>query len=362
MKRLLLLALLAGCSGGASSAPVVFGAAGPWKEPGYGAMNKRGIELAKEEIDALPERREHPLQIVWKDDEGNGQRASAVAQSFVDSLPIVGVVGHVTSGAMVAAAQVYDGHLAAVATTASSPALTGISRWAFRVMPSDSTNGIDIAKFAGRLGRRRAAILYENNAYGRGLSDSFRRAFAGDIVSIDPIGEGKDQSFEPFVSYYRQQRPDVVFVAGTDASGRAFLREARRQQLTADLMGGDGWSGVSVDTALAQGVYAGVPFTAQDPRPEAQQFVAAFRRKFNGMIPDNNAALAYDATKLLYEAAKGGATRAQVRDRLAALSADQPYKGVTGSIYFRADGDPVGKSVVMTRIDNGVLRVAEGAR
>jgi branched-chain amino acid transport system substrate-binding protein len=263
---------------------------------------------------------------------------------------------------MVAAAQVYDGHLPAVATTATSPALTGISRWAFRVSASDSTNGIDIAQFAARLGRKRAAILYENNTYGRGLADAFRRGFAGQVVSMDPIAEGKDQAFEPFVSFFKVQKPDVVFVAGTDQSGLAFLKEARRQQLSADLIGGDGWSGLSVDTVRSQGIYAGVPFAAQDPRPEAQRFVAAFAKKF-AMPPDNNAALAYDATRLLYQATlEAGADRARIRDYLASLTEATAFKGVTGAIYFRPDGDPVGKGVVMTRIDRGALRIAEVPR
>jgi hypothetical protein len=34
---------------------------------------------------------------------------------------------------------------------------------------------------------------------------------------------------------------------------------------------------------------------------------------------------------------------------------------VTGSIRFRIDGDPVGKSIVMTRVRNGELLV-EGAK
>jgi branched-chain amino acid transport system substrate-binding protein len=352
--------MLAACSRGASSS-VTFGAAGPWKQ-GYGQMNRRGIELAVQEINALPERQDHPLRIVWEDDEGDGQKATKIAQAFVDSSDIAAVIGHVNSGAMVSAAQVYDGHLAAVATTATSPALTGISPWAFRVISSDSTNGIDIARFANRLGLTRAAILYENNTYGRGLSDAFRRGFAGQVISMDPIAEGGDQPFEAYVSYFRQRRPDVVFVAGTDASGLAFLKEVRRQHLAVDLMGGDGWSGLSVDTVRSQGVFAGVPFTAQDPRPEAQRFVAAFRAKFK-MPPDNNAALAYDATKLLYQATREvGTDRGKIRDYLASRSEETAFKGVTGSIYFRPDGDPVGKNVVMTRIDHGVLRVAEGAR
>lgn len=352
--------LLVACARGTSPS-VTFGAAGPWKQ-GYGLMNRRGIELAVEEINARPERLDHPVRIVWEDDDGDGQKASKIAQQFVDSTNIVAVIGHVNSAAMVAAAQVYDGHLAAVATTATTPALTGISPWAFRVISSDSANGVDIAAFANQLGLKRAAILYENNSYGRGLSDSFRRGFSGEVVSMDPIGEDGAQSFEPYVSFYKLRTPDVVFVAGTDASGLAFLKEVRRQQLAVDLIGGDGWSGLSVDTARAQGVFAGVPFTSQDPRPEAQRFVQAFERKF-ALTPDNNAALAYDATYLLYQASqKVGGNRKKIRDYLASLTEASAFKGVTGAIYFRPDGDPVGKSVVMTRIDHGILRVAGAAK
>ncbi|MBA3670875.1 MAG: amino acid ABC transporter substrate-binding protein [Gemmatimonadaceae bacterium] len=364
MKRLLLLLVIpaagiaAGCSGAGSSSSLSFGAAGPWDQ-GYGAMNRRGVELAQEEINALPERAGKPLNIVFVNDSGSGQVASAVAQHFVDSDSVLAVVGHVNSGAMVAAAQVYNGRLAAVATTASSPALTGISTWAFRVISSDSTNGIGMAQFAARRQRKRAAILFENNTYGRGLAESFRRGFTGEIISIDPIAEGKAQTFEPYVSFYKQRAPDVVFVAGTDESGLEFLKEVRRQQLNVDLIGGDGWSGLNVDTVRSEGVFAGVPFTSQDPRPEAQRFVQAFRKKFN-MSPDHNAALAYDATMLLYQGAKTGRNRAQIRDYLRDLSAESAHKGVTGSIFFKPDGDPASKNVVMTRIEHGVLRVAEG--
>jgi branched-chain amino acid transport system substrate-binding protein len=359
MKRsLLLFGLLLGCSDARGSA-LTFGAAGPWKE-GYGAMNRKGIELAQEEINSRAERSGAPLRIRWQDDEGNGQVASKIAQQFVDSSDVVAVIGHVNSGAMVAAASVYDGRLAAVATTATSPALTGISPWVFRVISSDSANGSGIAKFAASRGRRRAAILYENNTYGRGLADAFRRDFSGQVIGMDPIGEGKDQSLDAYVAYFKERKPDVVFIAGTDASGLAFLREARRQNLDADLMGGDGWSGLSADSVLSQGVYVGVPFTAEDPRPEAQRFVAAFTAKFHER-PDNNAALAYDATMLVYAAARdAGGDRRKIRDYLASLTEATAYKGVTGTIRFRADGDPVSQSLVMTRIDRGVLRVAGG--
>ena len=349
-----MIAVLASCSH--SSRPIVVGAAGPWNEA-YGAMNKMGIDLAVEEINARGGVRHRPLQVIERDDEGQGTKAAQVAADFVANRDIVAVIGHVNSGAMVAAAHVYDGELPAVATTATSPELTGISHWTFRVISSDSANGIALARFADQLGRRRAAIIYENNSYGRGLADSFQKAFAGEIVSIDPIPEGKSD-LEPFVSYYAREKADIVFAAGTDASGLTILREARRQGLTADFLGGDGWTGLVADTALSRGVYVGAPFTAEDPRPEAQSFVRAFRQKY-AQIPDGNAALAYDATRLIAAAIDAvGPDRAKIRDWLAGLDDKDAFHGVTGDIRFQADGDPVGKSFVMTRIENGLLTVA----
>jgi branched-chain amino acid transport system substrate-binding protein len=318
-------------------------------------MNRRGIELAIEQLNARPENRGRRLRVLFRDDEGDAMQAAVIAQSMVDSARVVAVIGHMNSAAMIAAARVYDGHLAAIATTASTPELTGISRWTFRVIPSDSANGLAIARFAMRIGRRRAAILYENNAYGRGLTDAFRRGFKGEVLSVDPIGEGGNQDFEPYVTYFNRLAPDLVFVASTGAPGLAFLREARRQGLRADLIGGDGWSVLNADTSLADGIFVGAPFTAEDERPEARRFVGAFRARY-GLTPDGNAALAYDATLVLADAASHvGADRQRIRDYLAGLATHTGFAGVTGTIAFGPDGDPLGKSIVIARVRDGAL-------
>lgn len=358
-KRLLLLTLLVvGCSR-APSGDIVLGAAGPWDEP-YGRMNRLGIELAVDEINAQPGWRQHPLRVIFRNDSGDGVKATAIAKQFLDSADVLAVIGHVNSGAMVAAARVYDQGLPAVATTASSPALTGISRWTFRVISSDSMNGLTIGRFMSQKGDRRAAILYENNTYGRGLADAFRRGFSGEVLSIDPIAEGAQQDFEPYVTWFRRNNPDVVFVAGTGNSGEAFLREARRQRLSVDFAGGDGWTVLASDTALAEGVYVGAPFSAADTRADARRFVSAFEDRYHE-TPDGNAALAYDATKLLARAAVVAGTREGIRDYLAHLSEGSAFPGVTGNIYFASTGDPLGKSIVMTRLHRGAL-VVEDAR
>ncbi len=339
-----------------SSGPVYIGAAGPWGEA-FGRMNKQGIDLALAEINERGGVDGRPLRLIERDDQGDGSKAASIAAEFVANRSIVGVIGHVTSGAMMAAAPVYDHGLAAIATTASSPDLSGISTWAFRVIPSDSANGLAMARFATARGFQRAAILFENNSYGRGLAESFRRGYTGEVVAMDPIPSDGRSSLEPYVSYLRTRGPDLVFVAGTDASGRAFLREARRQLLDASFMGGDGWTPLAGDTVIAEGAFVGAPFSAQDPRSEAQRFVRAYRERYHE-DPDGNAALAYDATMLLARAIEeAGPSRSGIREWLVRLGTTEPHPGVTGSISFRETGDVVGRGVVMTRIRSGALAV-----
>ncbi|HSA55288.1 MAG TPA: ABC transporter substrate-binding protein [Gemmatimonadaceae bacterium] len=342
------------CSGDAT--PIQIATAGPWSES-FGLMNKRGIDLALEEINAQGGVRGRPLRALVRDDQADGSRAASIAGELLANRDVIGVVGHVTSGAMMAAARVYDGGLPAIATTASTPDLSGISPWVFRVISSDSANGITIARFVTSVGARRAAILYENNSYGRGLAEAFRRSFAGQVITIDPIPSDARADYEPYVSWLRTRAPDVVFVAGTDGSGLGILRAARRVGLTSRFIGGDGWASIVSDTVAAEGAYVATPFTAQDPRATAQRFVAAFRARYQ-LEPDGNAALAYDATMLLARAIEeAGPSRTKVRDWLATLDEREPFAGVTGPISFHESGDVVGKGVVVTRVRAGAMLV-----
>ena len=342
------------CARGAGGT-VFLGAAGPLGNAN-GDANMKGFQLALDEINAAPGQ-SIKFDKVIRDDSAKGDRAANVAQEFVNDPRIVAVVGHVNSGTMMAAARVYDGHLPAVATSATSPSLSGISKWAFRVIPSDSLNGLNVAAHMNKLGKKRAMVLYENNSYGRGLADSFRRGFTGEIVGMDPVSDQAGEDLEPFVTWLKQKQVDLVFVAGTAASGLGFLKEARRQQITAALAGGNGWA-VLVSDPLAEGAYFPTPFNPADTRPEVQAFVAAYRKKY-GDVPNAYAALAYDATKLVAQAVeKVGPDRVKVRDYLANLP--EPYRGVTGAISFAPNGDPKDKSMVLGRIHDKAIVTEAG--
>lgn len=347
--------LAAACS--RRPAEYVIGVAGP-QTAAYGIQNQHGVDLAVDEINRAGGIDGVPLRTIVRDDHASGADAARIAGEFVANDRILAVVGHAGSGAEVAAARVYDrGHLVAVATTPSSPDLTGISPWVYRMITSDSVNGVILARFADtlreRLGRTpRAGILYHNDAYGRGLMEAFRRSFRGTIVNADPLGPG--EPLEPFVTFYKQVHPDVILVASDEDIGIAFLREARRQNLDAVFLGGDGWQGVVVDSS-SQGAYIGTPFTAQSPDSAAHRFAASFRARF-GTYPDAHAALAYDATRLVARAlAASGGTRSGVRRYIERLSAKHPFNGLAGPVWFNAGNDPARATFRMTRVEHGLL-------
>ena len=337
--------VFAACSTGRS--PYTIGAAGPW-QLAEGRSTRLGIALAVNEINDAGGIDGHPLAVREADDEADGVKAATIARTFVDDAAVSAVVGHVTSEAMVAAARVYDGHLSAVATAASSSDLTDLTRWTFRVVASDSVNGLESARYASRLGRRRVAILYENTSYGRGLADAFRRGFVGEIVTFDPIAADTPYA-ELFAAYVRARQPDLVFVAGAAASGLALITEARRQRVQADFMGGEGWSALALHPEVTEGVYVATAFTPTDPSADARKFVAAFRAANAGTAPDAHAALAYDATRVVAAAlAAVGPNRERVREWLALF--DSPVAGATGPIQFLRSGDPASRRMTMTRV------------
>lgn len=321
-------------------------------------MTQRGIELAIDEINTAGGIGGVPVKVSFRDDEADGARAVTIANEFVNNSEILAVVGHVNSAAMLAASRIYDGQLTAIATTASSADLSGVSPWVFRVISSDSLNGVTLARFASQVGGeaaalRRVSILYENDTYGRGLAVAFRRAFRGTVVSFDPISESIPDA-EPFVSYLKMKQPGIVFVAGREASALKILREAKRQEFNAVFIGGDGWQGIISDTVAAEGVFVGTSFNAEDASPAVAKFVRAFEAKYRTR-PDAFAALAYDATRLAAHAIrKRGRSREGVRSYLASLDATTAFAGVTGPVYFNR-GDPIGMGFRVAQVVGGAL-------
>jgi branched-chain amino acid transport system substrate-binding protein len=348
------MALLAavGCK---ERAPILIGAATSLDEADPSEDNTRGIRLAVDEANSAGGVLGRRIQLVINQDQGLGEQAVRVARGFVANERIIAVVGHTSSIAMLAAVPVYDGTLAAVSPVATSPQLTGISPWVFRVAPSDSALGADQARLFYARGWRRAAILYANDAWGRGLSDAFTTAFAalgGTVTSHDPVTD-ETTDFDLFLRAYERTRPDVVMVICSTVSGTAFVKAAAASHLRAQVIGSDGWPASIAREPAAEGVAWPTIFSSADTQGVAMHFRRAFIAR-HGYEPDAFAALGYDATLMVLEAIRrGGTTRDGVRRALA--DTGTLIMGATGPISFRR-GDRTGSVGGLLRVVKGQLK------
>jgi branched-chain amino acid transport system substrate-binding protein len=360
---------LASCS--RSSSPIVIGLAGPFSQP-RGVAMQRAAELAVQEINARGGvgggGRQLELRIA--DDSGRPDVAIRVAQALADDPAVVAVVGHLTSGTSLAAGRVYGSGrrpVVMVSPSASSPDLSGLSPYVFRVCPSDLSHGAQLAHYARqRLGARRAGIIYLDDDYGRGLRVSFGSEFrrlGGVVVEEDPY-LAATESLEPYLSRIRGAGGVDVLMLATERGGAELaLRDMGRIGASWPAIGGDALTGIEAAGGLAEGVRLSSAYLPDRPGERNAVFVAAYARAHEGQRPDHRGAGAYDIVQLLARAfADAGTDRRAVRDYLAGIGTDLPaYDGVTGAIAFDARGDVPAKPVVIGAVRGGRL-VTEGAQ
>jgi len=360
-----LLTLAAACG---RQTPVRIGLAGPFSEA-RGTSMRLAAELAVSEINAAGGLRGRPVELVILDDSATSARAVTVARELVADPSVVAVVGHLTSGATLAAAPIYGGPdpVTVISPSASSPLLSEAGPWVFRVCPTDAAHGTRLAEWAREhVGARRAAMMYTNDDYGRGVRDEFTSAFTaldGQVVTNDPYLDDLP-SFAPYLERLRQRGGAGVLVIAGDRDGAARIL-ATREQLGLDLtvLGGDGIAGIEQLGSLAEGVFISTAYLADQPGEANATFVQAYRAATGGMIPDHRGAGTYDAIGLIAAAVEAvGTSRQRVRDYLAGVGTERPaFEGVTGRIVFDEHGDVPNKSITIGVVRSGVLRSADGS-
>lgn len=344
--------------------PVVFGLAAPLDET-YGVSTRLGADLAVAQLNAGGGIEGRRVALKAVNDFADRERAIPASQELASDPAVVAVVGHVNSSTTVAAAPSYDGRVAAIATSATSPQISTLSPWIFRIASSDSANGIALARYAQEISQR-PAILYANDEYGRGLATSFAaglRAEGSAPLSSNPYME-ESPRFRPYLERMRSRGVDLVFLAGLETGAAEAIREARALGLDARFIGGDGVEGLRDMGGDFDGTLVGLLFHAE-ANPRAGAFAAAYRAAYS-REPDSFAATAYDAVMLLARAVGAvGADREQIRDYLAGVGraeGSEAFEGVTGTIRFDVNGDPTGKEFAVGVIQNGEIRLAGSER
>jgi branched-chain amino acid transport system substrate-binding protein len=350
---------------------VTFALAGPLREE-YGIATKQGADLAVKEINAAGGIDGRTLVLLPKDDGADKHTAISIAAELVRNPEVVALAGPVNSGTTIAAAPIYNGEadsvpgtLPGLATTATSPDVSRLGDWTFRVASSDSANAVALAAAARQLSAS-VAVMYTNDDYGRGLAGAFRDALVksgGTVAEYDPFSDST-ADFSPYLRRMQMRGVQLVFIAGLDAAGAKIIEQARGLGMQARFIGGDGLVPLSTKGPLFEGTLVGLLYHPSAGE-RAQAFATAFRAAYR-KEPDPFAAAAYDAVMLLAAAARAnGPTREGIQRYLHTLGRPggaPAFEGATGQIRFDEHGDPLQKAFAVGTIQNGTIQLTRGTR
>lgn len=324
--------------------------------PGYESI-VRGLEMAVERLNESGN-----TKFRLRSPNKGSTSAVQVAQQLRDDASVIGVVGHPESGNSIETVPVYadaehggKNAVVAISPTASSPRLSGISPWFFRVAPSDD----DAARFVARwvldsLGARRAAVIYRNDSYGRDWSATFADTYikaGADVVSRDPYLSDITE-WDAYAQLLAKLKPDVLLFPGDALDAVEMLQALRSANVKLEFIGGDGTEGMR-DSSVSEGArYVTFFDLASVTTEEGRTFSRRYKEKYH-QDPDMFAAMSYDAALAIGRSVQRGATsRNAVRLSLEKLSAKgaEAIDGVNGRIAFEKNHDIAGRSVVITTI------------
>ncbi|MCB1032418.1 MAG: ABC transporter substrate-binding protein [Acidobacteria bacterium] len=140
----------------------------------WGVNSERGIRLAAEHINAAGGIEGRPIELLVRDSECKPETAVAVLKEWIQGRKVPAVLGAICSSDVLAMAPLAEkGEVVLLSTGASNPAISDAGSFIFRNWPSDRVQGHLSADYAVAQGYQRVAILYVDNAYGRGLDEVF---------------------------------------------------------------------------------------------------------------------------------------------------------------------------------------------
>lgn len=337
----------------------------------YGSVMANSVELAVELRNSKGNiLDDYTLATEILDNKSDLTESSSVATRLVSNDKLVGIVGAATTGAAQAEIPVInEAGVPAILPAATGDGITladdkSVLEYLFRVCFADAYQGTAGADYVfNELGAKKVAVLTDQATdYAQGLEASFKKQFeslGGEIVASESFQSG-DTDFSATLTTLLVQDFDVLYIPGYYTEVGLIIKQARELGITAPIVGGDGYaSDTLVELAGAENVndvYYTAHFSPKSEEKDVQDFLAAYREKYNAEA-DSFAALSFDATNLLIDAIeRAGSTNREAVAK--AIAETTSFDGVTGTFSIDKDHNPV-KPVTMIKLTNGEIESAE---
>lgn len=334
----------------------------------YGELQLKGIQMAFDEINAaggvLGGR---PLELVQFDDKSSTTDAAAGAQKFADDPSIVAVYGSNNSGCTLAMAPVLQkARLLHLNSSSSAMALMDYDTF-FRTLNDAQVQTAFSANWGYEEFGGKCIVVAVNNDWGKDMVKGFTSAYEalGGEVLLTEFFENGQSDYRAVVTRMKEYT-DADFIYNTHEfdSCPALMQQMAELNLNLPTLGSTAFfndlvlqsAGHDLDGAMFL-----TEFYVYDENPVIKEFVTKYQEKYNGELPAQQSANAYEAGYAIYYAIeKAGST-----DREAIVQAAyeiEPFQGITGTIEWGGENGHtlIGKPYTKMCIKDGAYTLYAG--
>ena len=356
----------------------------------FGPPLRNSVQLAASHVNRAGGIGGGSMLVISRDTAVNPVQGVDAARALVDVEGAVAIVGALSSGVTIAAAQsvTIPKQRIIISGASTAPTITTLDDddFVFRTTPSDASQGKVLARLAQEQGYEKVGIMYINNAYGEGLANQFEESFTalGGTVTAKVPHEDVQPTFASELEKATEGDPDVLAAMSYTGQARVYIREALEGGYADEFLFVDGTKGsewiddINSWEAL-DGSYGTAPGSSGSPEKDA--FETAYEETYGFTVSHPFMAEHYDATVLIaLAAAKAGSTTDAVairdalrdvanapgevvgpgRDEIARALAliaegkDIDYNGAGGNVDFDEHGDVSGTIEIWTISDGEI--------
>ncbi len=369
---------LAACGGGGAAkggdGSIKIGGSGPLTGPAavYGNAVKNAAEMAVEEVNA---KGGVQFSLQFEDDKHDAEEAATAYGTLKDGGMQISLAT-VTSAPGAAVSPLYqEDQTFAITPSGSSPSViyadgeaqTGAYGNVFQMCFSDPNQGSGSASYIAAhpdLGSKIAVIYKNDDPYSKGIFNTFKAQAASDGLEIVYEGtfKGDESDFSVQVGDAQAAGADLLFLPIYYTPASQILTQANKVGYTPTFFGVDGMDGIldleGFDTSLAEGVYLLTPFVANADDEQTKTFVENYKAKYNGEVPNQFAADAYDCIYALAQACEAAGitsdmSNADICAKMVEQFTSMTFNGLTGSDMTWNQNGEVTKAPKAMIIQNG---------
>ncbi len=360
-----------GAEAPASDAPALkFGLTGPLtgSASAYGLAVRAGMEIAVEEINA-----KGGLQVEFKaeDDEADGSDKAVSAYNTLKDWGMQVMAGPVTTGSSLAiAAECVNDEVFMLTPSASAVEVANTGDNIYQMCFTDPNQGASAAELmAEKWPDATIGVIYDSSdAYSTGIADGFltKAAELSLNVAVENASFTADNKADlsSQVMMCKDAGCDMVFLPFYYTEASQVLTYANTIGYKPTFFGCDGMDGIltveGFDAKLAEGLVLMTPFDANATDEMTTAFVAKFKEKMDGLVPNQFAADGYDVIYTLYNACvaagvDGSNSSAEICDALKAqFTGGLTVDGLTGKGMTWDESGMISKAPAAVVITNGV--------